>query len=182
MRTNSKSAILDAALRLVGGTSEAPITLDAAAREAGVTKPGLMYHFPTKEALMLGVVQHVASRWESAMLTALAVPFEESTPAARVLAYVEVAVSGELDRGDFAIFADAVYRPSLSGPWVATLAKWFELPAETTPHERAGLTLARLAADGLWVADATGVFAPAEADRRAVVARIRKVITEGITA
>ena len=179
MKQNARTAILDAALGLVGGANDAEITLDAAARAAGVTKPGLMYHFPTKEALMLGVVAHVADRWEVAMLAALGSDVEDSTPVARLLAYVEVACSGQLNRGDFSVFADAVYRPRLSGPWIDTLAKWFALPANLSGQERARLTVARLAADGLWVAEATHVFAPADNDRAAVVSRIRQLITEG---
>jgi len=178
MRPSQRARILDAALQLVSAGGGAEITLDAAARQAGVTKPGLMYHFPTKEELMLAVVAHVAERWEQAMLAALEVPFAESTPAQRVRAYVEVAVSGDLGCGDFAIFADAAYRPSLSGPWIDRLARWFDLPPSMPAGERARLTLARLAADGLWVADATGVFPPEAADRAAVVRRIR-ALTEG---
>ncbi|MFJ2270653.1 hypothetical protein ACIO8F_11260 [Streptomyces sp. NPDC087228] len=34
------------------------IPLDVAAEQVGLTKPGLMYHVPTKEALMVGVVGH----------------------------------------------------------------------------------------------------------------------------
>ena len=42
---------------------------------------------------------------------------------------------------------------------------------------RAALTVARLAADGLWAAEATGVLPPAPGDRDAVVVLIRSLTT-----
>jgi AcrR family transcriptional regulator len=172
VRPSQKSKILDAAVRLVGAVDGAEITLDAVARLAGMTKPGLMYHFPTKEALMLAVVEHKAAKWEDAMLLALGVPFEQSTPQSRVAAYAQVTAAGDFDRSDYAIFSDAAYWPVLKVRWVARMAKWFDLPAGLPAAERARLTLVRLAADGLWAADATDVFRPSGADRAAVVALI----------
>lgn len=179
MRSNTRVAILDAAVQLVSTERKAKITLEAAAREAGVTKPGLMYHFPTKEALMLAVVGHVTDRWEQRMLQALGVPFEQASPAMRIRAYVE-SCTESIDRGEFAIFADAVYRPALSGPWVERFHRWFELPPSLSAPERARLTLARLAADGLWVADSTGVLAPASEDRAALLAEMRALLDPAV--
>lgn len=181
MRPSQRTAILDAALRLVGAEEGADITLEAVARESGMTKPGLMYHFPTKDALMRAVVDHQAGRWEAKMLDALGMPFEESTPAQRILAYVQVASTGQLARSDFAIFTQAGYRPAYAQVWVERLARWFDLPSGMPSDERARLTTARLAADGLWAADATGVFSPEAVDREAVVTLIHEVLT-GVSA
>ncbi len=63
--TNARHRILDGALELLRAEGGGTITLDATAKQVGLTKPGLMYHFPTKEALMLAVVDHVAERWEA---------------------------------------------------------------------------------------------------------------------
>ncbi len=181
MRPSQRTAILDAALDLVGSEDGADITLDAVARVAGVTKPGLMYHFPTKEDLMLAIVDHQAGRWESRLLDALGRPFDEASSAERTLAYVEVASSGQLARADFAIFAQAGYRPAYNRVWAARLGRWFDLPADLPADERARLTTARLAADGLWAADATGLFRPAATDRQAVVDLIHAVLDGGAT-
>ena len=35
------------------------VSLDSAARAAGVTKPGLMYHFSTKQDLLMAMVDFV---------------------------------------------------------------------------------------------------------------------------
>lgn len=169
--------MLDAALRLLRGPDGADITLDAVAREAGVTKPGLMYHFPTREALMLAIVDHAAASLERAMVAIAGRPLTDVSPAERIRAYAEVAVRGADCRAEYAIWTEAAYRPSLSGPWLERMTRWFELPDSLEARTRAALTVARLAADGLWAAEATGVFPPQPGDRDAVVALIRSLTT-----
>ena len=39
------------------------VSLDVVARQAGVSKGGLLHHFPSREALMLALSQHTADRW-----------------------------------------------------------------------------------------------------------------------
>ncbi len=55
-RTSSRNAILAAAEAVVRRHGAAHLTLDAAASEAGVSKGGLLYHFPSKEALLQGLI------------------------------------------------------------------------------------------------------------------------------
>jgi AcrR family transcriptional regulator len=179
MRPSQRTALLDASLRLMRAADGADITLDAVAREAGVTKPGLMYHFPNREALMLAIVDHAAASLERAMAEIIGGPLEQATPAERIRAYAAVAARGADCRAEYAIYTEAAYRPGLSGPWLERMARWFELPAGLDGRTRAALTVARLAADGLWAAEATGVFPPRPEDRDAVVALIRSLTTGG---
>ena len=53
----SRDRILDAAERLVVQTGASHLTLDGVAQSAGVSKGGLLYHFPTKEALLEGMIE-----------------------------------------------------------------------------------------------------------------------------
>ena len=57
-RPSAREAMLDAAEAHLG--ADGTLTLDSAARAAGVTKPGLMYHFSTKEQLLGFYVVDVA--------------------------------------------------------------------------------------------------------------------------
>jgi len=56
--------ILEAACALVVRDGYANLTLDAVAREANVSKGGLLYHFPSKRALLEGMVQHRCQQFE----------------------------------------------------------------------------------------------------------------------
>src|SRR5687767_14471935 len=46
----ARERILEAAERVVGDVGAARMTLEGVAQAAGVSKGGLLYHFPTKEA------------------------------------------------------------------------------------------------------------------------------------
>jgi AcrR family transcriptional regulator len=138
-----------------------------------------MYHFPSREALMLAIVDHAAASLESALAEIAGRPLADTTPAERIRAYAQVAAQGAECRAEYAIYTEAAYRPSLCGPWRERMARWFDLPAGLDPGTRAALTVARLAADGLWAAEATGVFPPRPEDRDAVLALIRSLTTEG---
>ncbi|GAA2390341.1 TetR/AcrR family transcriptional regulator [Streptomyces glaucosporus] len=165
MAGNARHRILDGALDLLRAEGGGSITLEAAARQVGLTKPGLMYHFPTKEALMLAVVDHVADRWEKLLLDRLGRPLETASPHQRIRAYVEVALAAPFDRADFAIHSDAHYRTALTDTWVRRIEPWIALPDTLTDAARARLTAARLLADGYWTAAATGVFPVPDHDR-----------------
>lgn len=172
MRPSSRTSILDAAFRLAGhegGSIE--ITFEATAKEAGVAKGGVQYHFHTRDELLLAVMEYVSSRVEHAMLTRLGKSFEDATAAERIRAYIDVVAAGRLTRADLAIFAETLAAPALAAPWEAIMGRWLTLDDVTDDHLRARLTTARLAADGLWLADSTGLIAPA-ADRDTVLAHI----------
>ncbi len=155
MRPSNRSAIVEAAHRVAERQGGADFSFETTATEAGLTKAGVLYHFPTREDLVLAVVEYVAGTWEQAMLAALGVPFEEATPAERIRAYVAVAAHDDVSRADVAVYADALCRPAHLGPWDEVFARWFDLD-DCPPAERARLTCARFAADGLWMAKATG--------------------------
>lgn len=178
MTSNSKHRILDGALDLLRVEGGGTITLDATARQVGLTKPGLMYHFPTKEALMLAVVDHVAERWESLLRERLGAPVEKAAPHERIRTYVEVALTERFDRADFAIISDALYRDALTETWTRRLGPWLALPDDLPEAARGRLTAARLLADGYWTASATGVFPVPEHDRAQLLVVAEEILKD----
>ena len=59
-RPSSKEVMLDAAEAIVLESGARHMTLDAVAARAGVSKGGLLYHFPTKEALLRGMLERLS--------------------------------------------------------------------------------------------------------------------------
>jgi AcrR family transcriptional regulator len=53
----ARERVLEAAQRVVIDVGAARLTLDAVAQAAGVSKGGLLYHFPSKESLLLALGQ-----------------------------------------------------------------------------------------------------------------------------
>jgi len=58
-RNSKRSVILEAAARRVAQSGAAHLTIDAVAKEAGISKGGLLYHFPSKEALLVGMLEQL---------------------------------------------------------------------------------------------------------------------------
>ena len=56
-RLKRYDTIIDAAEVVVAEVGAAHMTLDAVAGKAGISKGGLLYHFPTKEALLEAMIK-----------------------------------------------------------------------------------------------------------------------------
>jgi hypothetical protein len=55
----TREHIIDAALRVFGHQGYPESSMEDVCREAGCSKGGLYHHYPTKEALLLGVLGHL---------------------------------------------------------------------------------------------------------------------------
>lgn len=54
---SARERVLEAAERVVMDVGAARLTLDAVSQSAGVSKGGLLYHFPSKESLLIALAQ-----------------------------------------------------------------------------------------------------------------------------
>lgn len=55
----TRDKIINAAAKVVLNQGASRMTLEAVAKEAGVSKGGLLYHFPSKDALIEGMIEHM---------------------------------------------------------------------------------------------------------------------------
>jgi AcrR family transcriptional regulator len=62
---SSKNRILDAAEQIVFRDGAAHLTIDAVAAEAAMSKGGVLYHFPTKEDLIRGMIGRLIEVYET---------------------------------------------------------------------------------------------------------------------
>jgi len=67
-----RERLLDAAERVVVESGATHLTLDAVAKSAGVSKGGLLYHFPSKEALLEGMLARHFSNVDAQVAARLA--------------------------------------------------------------------------------------------------------------
>lgn len=65
-----REALLDAAEKVVVRQGIANLALDAVAAEAGVSKGGLLHHFPAKDRLIEGLVIRAANNWRGCYMSA----------------------------------------------------------------------------------------------------------------
>ncbi len=59
----TQQRLLDVAGELVTESGVMALTLDAVAKRAGVSKGGLLHHFPSKHALLMAMVEDISSRF-----------------------------------------------------------------------------------------------------------------------
>lgn len=168
MNQNSKrNAILKVACRLVRRHGAANLTLDAVAKEAGVSKGGLLYHFPTKEALIQAALDDFLDRFDSETdAEASSNPTLDNRWAQAYLIK-----TFDIDKDDlemsFGILAAASNQPAMLDPMRERYVLWqSRMTAECKDPVEA--TVARLAADGLFFCELFG-FAPLEPNLRSDV-------------
>lgn len=61
----SRSAVLQAALAIIARDGPGRLTLDALARESGLSKGGLMHQFRSKQAVLLALIEHQLDYFDS---------------------------------------------------------------------------------------------------------------------
>lgn len=168
--SSSRESILGASLALLRqGRS---VSLDSAARAVGLTKPGVMYHFPTKEALMLGLVDYVVDAWLVELGSRIPGGSPWDAPVSeRVRAYVDWCLSGECDPTNLVMLADPRLKGTLTARWSERFEPWYSPEAGMPGEAVRGLTAARMMAEGVWFTSAAGICPPDEselADLRAI--------------
>lgn len=63
----TKRKLLEAAALVVKEQGASQLTLEAVAKQAGVSKGGLLYHYPSKSALLAAMVTHLNDSFEEAV-------------------------------------------------------------------------------------------------------------------
>lgn len=160
----TKTDLLDHAIDVLrsGGT----LTIESLAQRAGLTKPGVLHHFPSKEALMEGLIERVGMLWEQ-QLTSVTGP-NDADPVSRFRAYVTRSLTQDFDGADLALLGDVRLRAQLCQQWTERLAPWFGDDIPATPPQRALLHAARLLADGAWFDQGLGIATMTDDERSAV--------------
>jgi AcrR family transcriptional regulator len=127
------------------------LTLDEAARLAGVSKGGVLYHFKSKEALLQGMVARLSAQCENLQQQ----HYDQLPPGpnrwARALVATSFDPSGPTsDPAGCALLAAIATNPSLLEPLEGTIDTAFRrLTADSEDPSMA--LLVALAMDGLWL-------------------------------
>ena len=110
---NTRNRLLDAAAGIVAQSGAGNLTIDAVAESAGLSKGGVLYHFPSKRDLLQGMLERLLEEFQSrtAALTA------EGQPSL-LHAHIESVLhrpAGE-QAASLAVLANAAEDPSLLEP------------------------------------------------------------------
>jgi AcrR family transcriptional regulator len=172
-----RSNLLDAAETVVMRQGIANLALDAVAAVAGVSKGGLLHHFPTKDRLVEALVMRSAENWRACYMGAY-----ERTPegpgrmARALLDHCLSDAEGwteELKRSSSACFAALAQNPSLIEPMRVVYSDLHRRVAEDGLPPGVGEAVAA-AIDGLWLYWVLGLASV----NQALVVRVRRALED----
>jgi AcrR family transcriptional regulator len=159
-RGDTRARLLDAASTVIRRDGPQALTLDAVAAQAGVSKGGLLYHFASKRELLDALV----ARWLDDFDRDI-----EAEPGNFAERYVRASDGAKAEEAG--LLAALVADPKVLATVRERHVAWQDRVAAEAGDPVDG-TVARLAADGLWLADLLGI-APPEGDlRERVLARL----------
>ena len=149
-KLDSKETILDAAEAVVADLGAAHLTLEAVASHADMSKGGLLYHYPSKEALLVAMIARLLER--ASADRAGHQKQLRSSPSADLQAHILAGFEEHLDRERVcaSLLAAGANDPKLLDPVRAWQKRQFEELVRSKRHP-ARATVILLALDGLWL-------------------------------
>ncbi len=168
MNTITQQHILEAANRIIQKQGVAHLTIEAVAKEAGLSKGGVLYHYPSKEALVAGLIAFYIQGFTNDLTKAL--KEEKSEPGRWTRANIHASASSTAEQipdeaaAITGLLAAIATNPQLLNPLREQYDEW-QKQAENDGLSPALATILRLAVDGLWLSDMLG-FAPPQGKLR----------------
>ena len=172
MSLDTKGRLLQAAAKVVAKDGAASLTLEHVASIAKVSKGGLLYHFPNKNALITGLIQGEIERFD-AICEALRSTRE---PGSYVRAYLQATLADDTATAAGVLSAVA-NDPSLLRPLQDAYLRW-QAALEADGIDPVIGTLVRLVADGLWFSSLVGAAPIKPKLLRQLIAKLQRLMTE----
>lgn len=171
----TRERLINAAMQTMRDHGVEALTLDSVAREAGVSKGGLLHHFRSKDALVEAILRQLFAEFEA--LVQRFYDHEHTMPGRWLRAYVR------------ATFADEGLPLEVSAMLLASLTEneallaliqedfygWEERLAKDGIHPTRARVI-RLATDAYWVERLMGVEPKGQAERQALMNELLSLI------
>jgi AcrR family transcriptional regulator len=159
--TDTRTRLLDAATSILLTAGADRLTLAAVAEQAQVSKGGLLYHFPTKQAIVVALVDRLVSQFDTALAAAGDQPGAATRAyLAETIAPTAAAAGSDDDRLAAALLAASLVDPDALVPLRRAYAAWQDRLANDG-IDPAVATAVRLAVDGWWLARLLDLAPPA---------------------
>ena len=148
-KTDTKKQILKAVANIINTDGVCSLTLEAVAKSAGISKGGLLYHFPNKDALLTGMVDYLLQGFIDEMESMVKEDLCEKGKWTR--AYITLTFN-QLDREidmNTAFLAAVATNPELLKP----MAKYLQVLHSHIENDHIDpiiSTIVRLAVDGMY--------------------------------
>jgi len=179
-QADARTRILDAAEAIVRRGGVASLTLEAAARAAGVSKGGLLYHFASKEALLAGLLNRLAEFVAADFEAGVAAQAPGPGQVARAMlewavGMPQAEMEERCDRAAAVFLAAFHHDPALLDPMRRVIGRMRDrVMADGLPPGHGMAIMA--AGDGLFMARIFGLYRLSQAEREAVNAALSRLL------
>jgi AcrR family transcriptional regulator len=145
----TRETVLKAAAQIIVRLGVSAFTIDAVAHEAGVTKGGVLHHFPSKEALINGLIEQVIEAFNTHLTAELAAE-PAGQPGRWLRAYIRTVFSMQYeDKNLIPALAAAVAADHKALDRIRHNLEQSQLAAVNDGIDPVQATIIRLAVDGV---------------------------------
>ncbi|MEM1367940.1 MAG: TetR family transcriptional regulator [Cyanobacteria bacterium P01_H01_bin.15] len=170
-RSATRKKILQAAGQVIIEGGVDALTFDAVAQQAQVSKGGLLYHFPNKNALIVNLGEQLLLNFEAALESEFEQDDAPGKPGQWLRAYVRS--TERMSRESLALFARLssflVEMPPELMQSLEAYEQRCRLRLEADGLDPVQATIIQLAIDGLWFSEVFQMAVPTEERRTQVV-------------
>lgn len=175
-KPKARQKIIDASRKIVLERGAGALTYDEISLVSGVTRGGITYHFPTKQALLQGLVEHDVRQWKQVETENQ--PEDAPAEAAELLGFIRAHTSEDPDHRRFVsgMLSAVTHDPPILDP-----ARQFErerMDAIDWDEHALRLQLLRFAAIGLFWSELFCCPDLPKDTRRQLVALLEKMATD----
>jgi len=180
-RKSSREKILDAAAELVAEIGAGRLTLDAVAERAGLSKGGLLYNFPTKDALLQAMIQRMIDQVVESReaLRAEIEPGPNLEARLTTTSLLNLCCGGKMQEIATGLMVATAENPRLLDPVREVIAETVQRLKASSDDLDAAL-LGWLAVEGLSNLEMHNLSPFSDQDREQIVQLINRLLTKGI--
>lgn len=172
----TKDRILSAATEIVMRVGTGGLSIEAVAQEAGISKGGLLYHYPTKNDLLAALISQFIAQTDAEIADSVAADSGAGSWTRGYIAACTLDPDGANtnDKLGAALLAAAANDPALLDPLRNHQVVW-RRSLRSDGIDQVTSAMVRLAADGLWMNDLFGLNVLDDDERAAVMARLMEL-------
>ena len=174
----TRDRILAAATEVIKQEGVSSLTLDKVAARAGVSKGGFLYHFGSKNALIIGLLNQTMGVLDTELnVLADGIDASQGAFALAYLDYVREPTKAATDTA-VSILAAAALDDDLLDSTRSTFHRWQDRLRQDDGLDEVEALLARIVGDGLWLIDLFGLAPPSAEERRKVLDLVSDLIAD----
>jgi AcrR family transcriptional regulator len=176
---DTRELIISAAANVVLKQGASRMTLEAVAKEAGVSKGGLLYHFPSKDALIESMIEHMIEGLTERIRKA----YEQDDYGTNQGRWLRALTRANFQSEDLDLSAGLTAAVLLQPDLLEANRRAYE--ARQTLIEQDGVDIVwaniiRLVGDGIWFSEMLGFAPPGESLKTQILERLLSLTTGNI--